>query len=233
MNDALRTLSSFPSSSSTVYSGTSETVASEILTNSGVQTAVVDWVLVELRSSPSTIVKSKAALLLRNGDIVATDGVSPVTFDVAQGSYHIDIRHRNHLGVMTASPVTFSLPATMTALVDFTLPSTMTYQGVSNPYPPQKSFTVGTTTVTAMYAGDANGDDTVRYNGNGSDRAAINSQLGSTLPSTTTATKRGYFREDINMNGQVKLNGSNNDRIIILNMIGVSATTTTFIPQQF
>ncbi len=72
--------------------------------------AIVDWVMLELRDAtmPMNIVASRAALLQRDGDIVDTDGVSPVKFPgVAIGKYHVAVRHRNHLGIMTQTTVTF------------------------------------------------------------------------------------------------------------------------------
>ena len=224
MNDGLRGV--IPTSSSLAYAGTNETVSSNVLANTNAQTAVVDWVLIELRSNPSTIVASKAALILRNGDIVSTDGTSNVTMNVLEGSYYIVVLHRNHLGVMTAAPVAFSLPNGMSTMADFSHASTATY-GTNA----QKTYNAGA--VRAMYAGDASGNGVVLYNGSGSDRSAIQLRLGATLPSTTTAVKSGYYREDINMNGQVKLNGADNDRILILNMIGGSSTSTNSVTQQF
>ncbi len=67
---------------------------------------VVDWVLVELRSTASTVVARRAAFLKRDGSVVDLDGVSPVAFkDIASGNYFVAIRHRNHLGVMTDSAI--------------------------------------------------------------------------------------------------------------------------------
>ena len=85
--------------------------------------AIVDWVLVELRQSgtPSNVIATRSALLQRDGDVVGLDGVSPVLLEAPAGSYHIALRHRNHLGVMTA--VAMPLSATTTA-IDLTLGST-------------------------------------------------------------------------------------------------------------
>lgn len=65
---------------------------------------MVDWVLLELRpvATPATVTASSAALLLRSGKVVDINGRSPVTFgSVANGNYHLAVRHRNHLGMMT------------------------------------------------------------------------------------------------------------------------------------
>jgi len=86
---------------------------------------VVDWVLVEMRSGiPSTTNQStllaeiKVGLLLENGNIVHTDGVSPLTFETLNEgeSYYLCIRHRNHLDVLSATPIT----ASNTMTYDFT-----------------------------------------------------------------------------------------------------------------
>lgn len=75
---------------------------------------MVDWVLVEARSgNPSTTgvrttttVETKAGILLSNGKIVATDGVSPIDFTtLTSGSdYYYCVRHRNHMDVLTNDP---------------------------------------------------------------------------------------------------------------------------------
>lgn len=67
---------------------------------------VVDWVLVEVRNMVNTVLASSVALVQRDGDIVSSDGTSFVRFQgVVPGSYYVAVRHRNHLGVMTAMPV--------------------------------------------------------------------------------------------------------------------------------
>lgn len=65
---------------------------------------MVDWILLELRSTstPTVVAASSAALVLRSGKVVDINGSSAVTFGtVANGNYHLAVRHRNHLGAMT------------------------------------------------------------------------------------------------------------------------------------
>ena len=71
---------------------------------------LVDWVLVEARSEPTGAAVSRAAgLLRRDGKVVDPDGVSPLRLPgLAPGSYHVVVRHRNHLPVMSAAPVDLS-----------------------------------------------------------------------------------------------------------------------------
>ena len=82
--------------------------------------AIVDWVWLELRSpEDSTLVlDSISALLQRDGDLVAADGLSPVTFKTGKGQYHIVVKHRNHLGIMTKND--FALGFTNTGIIDLT-----------------------------------------------------------------------------------------------------------------
>jgi len=70
---------------------------------------VVDWALIELRKigDNTTFETRRAAFLLNTGDIVDLDGSSPVQFSVEDDEYYIVVIHRNHLGVMSSSVVTF------------------------------------------------------------------------------------------------------------------------------
>ena len=89
-----------------VSSGGGESVVNDIL-NIATQNAIVDWVFVELRDATDNtiVVAARSALLQKDGDVVDLDGVSPLSFPgITKGnSYFIAVRHRNHLGVMTAS----------------------------------------------------------------------------------------------------------------------------------
>ncbi|MBK8551738.1 MAG: right-handed parallel beta-helix repeat-containing protein [Ignavibacteria bacterium] len=80
------------------YDGT-ETVTS-------IPADVVDWVYLELRSTPAGAPLAngqRAAFIKSDGSIVDLDGVSPVKTDVIGGNYYIVIGHRNHLPVMSQS----------------------------------------------------------------------------------------------------------------------------------
>lgn len=76
----------------------------------------VDWVLVELRtgtpsltgSKTTTLIETVAGLLLNDGSIVDVDGVYPLTFDQVSNieDYHILVRHRNHLDILSNNTVT-------------------------------------------------------------------------------------------------------------------------------
>lgn len=70
--------------------------------------SVVDWVWVELRTGPAATdsVAGTAALLLRDGAVVASDAVSaPSLPGVPSASYYVVVGHRNHASAMTAAAV--------------------------------------------------------------------------------------------------------------------------------
>jgi hypothetical protein len=115
--------------------------------------AIVDWVFLELRSGISgatNVIKTRTALLQRDGDVVETDGVSPVTFSLPTGAYYVAIRHRNHLGFRTLQ--TYSLTQAPTNL-NFTNNSVSLF-GVS----PIRNITPS---MRVMNGGDANSDGSI------------------------------------------------------------------------
>lgn len=90
--------------------GGGETVTPGVFDPAG-NNAIVDWVLVEIRetAAPYQVIATKAGLLQRDGDIVDTDGISPLQVaGLPPTAYFVAIQHRNHLGVMTAAPLDFS-----------------------------------------------------------------------------------------------------------------------------
>lgn len=75
---------------------------------------IVDWVLVEIRDATEAVNANAAtktgrqiAFLTNNGSVVGLDGISNIQFDnsITQQLFVI-VRHRNHLPVMSAFPLT-------------------------------------------------------------------------------------------------------------------------------
>ena len=92
-----------------VGGGGGESTAAKVLAMTG-SCAIVDWVVVELRDagSGSVVNESRAALLRADGVVVATDGISPLMFSAPLGtSYHVAVKHRNHLAIVTKCPIQF------------------------------------------------------------------------------------------------------------------------------
>jgi hypothetical protein len=78
---------------------------------SGALASVVDWVLVEVRTSTAAASKiaTRAGLLMSDGSIRDTDGTSNLIFTgFATGDYFVVVRHRNHIPIMSNGVVTFS-----------------------------------------------------------------------------------------------------------------------------
>ena len=196
------------------------TITSAVLNTTGAN-AIVDWVVVELRSASnsSARVATRAALLQRDGDVVGVDGTSGVGFNVACGNYYVAVRHRNHLGVMTSTSLSLSTTATT---VDFSSAATSTF-GTNA----RKGIT-GTVPTQALWAGDATFNGQVRYTGSGNDRDPILVKVGSTTPNNSVS---GYWREDVNMNGQVRYTGSANDRDPIIVNVGSTTPNNVRIQQ--
>ncbi|MDX9751812.1 MAG: lysyl oxidase family protein [Flavobacteriales bacterium] len=179
--------------------------------------AVVDWVVVELRSagSPATVVASTSGLLRRDGSITGAQG-GVLTFMVPAGEYHVAVRHRNHLGAMTATPVTLS-GALQT--IDLAAAATATWgtdaRCVNGSH-------------RTLWSGNAGWDDRIKYTGATNDRDLVLDAVGGTVP---TAAVPGYLGADITMDGIVRYTGGGNDRDPILSTIGGSVPTAVRFEQ--
>ena len=194
--------------------GGGETTSSAVLAITGAQ-RVVDWVVLELRdqNNPSSVVATRSCLITRDGTIVDVNGTSDVTFTgLPSGQYYVAVRHRNHLGIMTASSQNLSGNA---SLIDLTNGSVATYGGSTT------RKVVGTTR--CLWAGDAMRDGDLKYTGPQNDRDPMLTRVGGAIP---TAVFNGYVPEDVNMDGVVKYTGTANDRDLVLSNIGSTPTGT-------
>lgn len=234
MNDTLRTQNLLPTTEP--YSALprfshvgGETVNGSVLAVTG-NNAIVDWVLVELRSSadPTQLLATRAALVQRDGDVVEVDGVSPVAFaNRNPGSYYVAVGQRNHLRVMTAAPVTVN---TTSALLNFTAPGTATYGA-------NAQAAVGS--VRALWTGDANGDNRVINAGPNNDRNAILTRV-LTDPGNPQGNANyvvtGYAVTDLNLDGNTLAAGPNNDLNVLLNTIfshpGNTSYSANYVVQE-
>ena len=148
-----------------------------------------------------------------DGDIVDTDGVSPVTIEAVGGAYHVAVRHRNHLAVRTKNTEIF---AEVAKTIDFTNPSNTNVltNGSVGEYWKSITYTIGGTTFTKklLNTGDANRSGTIT----GSDKLAVAVQNSNLTLSYFAATA------DFNLSGVVtgadKLKFSPNNGIIQPNL---------------
>lgn len=216
MNDDLRTAGSLPlnepySAAGYVHVGSGgESIFPGLLAVTG-PTAIVDWVMVELREKvdPSIVLRTFTALVNRQGDVVGTDG-NPLRMDVPADDYYVAVRHRNHLGCMTATALGLS-PTPV--VIDFTVPAYPTWgldaRNIAGAY-------------AMLWSGNSISDAEIKYLGSNNDRDEILVRIGGAVP---TAIATGYHPEDINMDNQVKYIGGDNDRDLILINIGGSTPT--------
>jgi hypothetical protein len=146
-----------------------------------VPAGVTDWVLVELRGADGTTVRSYRSFFLKSdGSVVDTDGstVNCRMPGAGDGDYHIAIKHRNHLAVMSAAEETLNHASA--SLFDFST-GTGQYAGAD-----AKLLETG---VYGLYAGDANGSGTV----DASDRSAA----------WNDRNQSGYLNADCDLSGAV------------------------------
>lgn len=158
----------------------------------------VDWVVVELRdastasqATSSTIVAQKACLLMSNGTIRELNGTSIPSFftSFSQGAFVV-IWHRNHLGIMSAGPVT-GIGGNYS--YNFTTSAGQVYGGSAG-------YKQLETNKWGMVAGNINGDHQV-------------SVIDKTSGWLFDASERGYLGADANLNIQVN-NPDKNDFIL-------------------
>ncbi|MCB0793330.1 MAG: hypothetical protein KDB88_01215, partial [Flavobacteriales bacterium] len=201
----------------TFVGGGGGTIQPAVLSTTG-NNAIVDWVVVELRdkNNSALVLEGREALVQRDGDVVALDGTSPVSFALPADNYFVAVSHRNHLGCMRSSAIALSASTTV---VDFTLPATSTFGTNAR-------RTVNTRST--LWTGNALFDGVVKYAGSGNDRDRILSSVGGAVP---TATLPGYHAEDVNLDGVVKYAGSGNDRDRVLQTIGGAVPTATRVQQ--
>ncbi len=173
--------------------------------------APVDWVLVELRSvyKPDSIVATRAALLQKDGDVRDVDGLSYVRFnDCPSGEFYVAIRHRNHLGVMTAHP--YLLSPTPTS-IDFSDPNLEVYGGEN-----ARRLKDGEM---ILWPGDFNGDGKIVFQGPNNDILKLFQQVlvnDSNNNQLANYLLEGYQAADLNLDGVSIYQGPNNDRVQLL-----------------
>ncbi len=201
------------------HAGT-ETLSTMLKETTG-NNAVVDWALVDLRTSVNTIVASRAVMLQRDGDLVDSQtGSTNLHFaNIKAGNYYISVRHRNHLGVMSASPVSLDNNA---KLINFAASSTAV-RGEETRALNGK--------VALMWAGDINGSNTLTANGPGND---VTSLLSGVITSTdnlqgnTNHILSGYLATDLNFDGKTLFTGPGNDTSLLVGNILLHPLNTGF-----
>ena len=178
--------------------------------------STVDWIWVELRDAtdPTIVIAGQSGILQRDGDIVdvSDDLITPLTFtNVPVGDYYIVVKHRNHLGVMTAN--TIALKQNM-ATVDFTDSNNQITYGTNA----QTTFGMPSDVV-ALWSGNVNNDAIVQYSGTTPDAPSILSLVlndAGNFLNFPTYVVSGYNTYDVNLDGNTQYTGTTPDTPIIL-----------------
>ncbi len=202
-----------------VNGGGGETATSGVIFTDNGGNSVVDWVFVELRNplDPAEVVATRSALLQRDGDVVDVDGSSPLLFASSlAGSYYVAIRHRNHLGAMTADPIALS---TMGTVVDFTQ-TTIALWDDGTGFNGFEQVTIGGSY--ALWAGNTNQNQATVYSGQANDKSPIFNKID-TAPGNSLRLQsyvfNGYHSEDVNLSGEAIFSGQSNDPNYIFNIV--------------
>lgn len=162
---------------------------------------VVDWILVSFRTdkAKATEIKATAALLLKDGAVqfveecvLTTNSPSPL---------YVVIEHRNHIGVMSPSPIAIS---GRSLAYDFR--ATDSFRDIASFG--QKQISANNW---VMYAGDGSqAGDVVSYDINGTDKSEWTMDNG---------VSREYLPTDFNLDGDV----TGQDKIFWQNNNGISS----------
>ncbi len=207
MNDSLRAQGLVPLNDP--YIG-GDSIHASVLATAGTD-AIVDWIRVELRDALDPVIVSavRSLLLQRDGDIVDLDGSSVPHFLTSDTSHHVVVRHRNHLGAMTATPIISG------SMVDFTSPLTAMWgnEAMKNDGGVMMLWPGNTETLEPSK---------VSYTGTNNDRDPILVAIGGLVPTNMVV---GYMPEDVNLDGAVKYTGTGNDRDLVLQTIGGNVPT--------
>lgn len=192
------------------YQGT-EVLSDQAMALQGDQ-AIVDWILVELRSAndPKQVVFSKAAILQSDGNLMdAVTANQTLLLAVPAGSYYVALRHRNHLSIMTEKAISLSSTPN---LVDFTDVNTKTYgENAQQLHKWLKRY--------VMWAGDTSQDEKVISVGQGNDIAGVlNTVLNATGNKSfnTAYALEAYSIYDVSLDGFVIAAGQGSDLNFIL-----------------
>ena len=213
MNDNLRSLGYLPTTSP--YGDETTAVASVFnlggTSGSGLaQDDIVDWVWVELRGANDNtdLINEKSALLQRDGDIVALDGISDLVMTAVPTNYYVVVKHRNHLGAMTSA--SFGLTEASATAVDLKSNGVSTFGSNA-----RVDMGLGNW---ALWTGDTNSVSQSRFSGASNSVNVIKDFVLSdpaNILNLITFGSTGYLNIDVNMDGTGKFSGANNDSNVI------------------
>lgn len=208
--------------------------------------AITDWIFVELRSKfdYTNIISTRSGLVQRDGDIVDLDGVSGLRFSgIDVDDYYVVVRHRNHLGAMTASAKT---PSQLDELVDFTKVETGFFDFGNTKYDglfdytnlAQSSHTI--MGYLALYGGDFDGNGKIKYSSPNDDLSILFEEVmgherlddnGNVIGYnyfTSFNLAYGYHRGDYNMDSKVRFTNPIDDMNMVYGQLIFYPLNTTY-----
>ncbi|MCD4651461.1 MAG: pre-peptidase C-terminal domain-containing protein [Candidatus Cloacimonetes bacterium] len=103
---------------------------SDALTILSMPANIVDWVYVQLRSTPTGASIFEQSYLLQDDGFVVDETGNPIGSNILAGDYYVVVTHRNHLGIMSADAQPFT--ASGTTLSNLTLDSSTYDSGIAN-----------------------------------------------------------------------------------------------------
>lgn len=183
--------------------------------------ALIDWVLVELRSAtdPTVVIAQRALGLQADGDVmdVQTGSTTLAFLNVSPANYYVSLRHRNHLALVSASAHALSFTPN---LIDFSSASFAVAGQNSRALSNSKAL---------LWAGDSNKDKKVIVSGVGSDNNVLLTKILSTSANTgmnTSYRLKGYASTDLNLDGDSLATGPGNDaNVTYVNVLSHPANT--------
>lgn len=201
--------------------------------------AITDWVFIELRSKndSTSVVATRSGLLQRDGDVVDLDGFTGLKFPgMSIDSYFVVVRHRSHLGAMTAAAQT---PVQLTTLVNFTKASELDVFDFGDDLYPAYDYTglamndnvkngyralwAGTFDISGKIKADNPNDD-------------LNFLFGDVFsyPTNTSLNVNfdfayGYLPGDFNMDGKSKYDNPNDDKNMLYAQVLFYPLNTGFL----
>jgi len=205
--------------------GNSTTVAS-------IPSGTVDWIEVQLRDSgtPGNIIKKYSFFVDNNGNVTSTNGTLGTKLtEVAKSQYYVAVKHRNHLGAMTANTIDFTTGSSFA--FDFSAGASL------NGTNPMRNMGGG---IYALWAGDANQDGQVIFQGQSNDPNSISiavlADVGNPGGQFTWPINNVYSPLDVNMDGSIIFQGGGNDpndiSITVLNHPGNPGGQFTHVVTQ-
>lgn len=180
-----------------------EEISNELMDSIG----ATDWVYIELRNeiNPNKVITTRSAILTKTGELVDVSGNKEIVFPgIEEGKFYVAIRHRNHLGVMTANPIDFT--SSQIVEIDFTNPTTETWGEYAQVELDESTM--------ALWAGDANMDGKIVFQGPNEDNITGFFQVLA-APENDLQNMNyiyyGYSESDIQLDCEVKFLGVDNE----------------------